>query len=484
MKREEIRTLLAAGAVDDARKALTASLESSPERHDDHVAWAELAEAAGLTGIARREYHLALRDDEHDVKALRGLAVLLADTGAIREETHVRRKLARLLPEEESVPAEPELHSAPKLEPLPGCGVGDLVRFLHLFGGRENAYARQWWNDAHHRGGYAPVREPLTADVLRRHMSGEETLGVYIVRVDGTATCLVLDLDVRKGDVAKARRSRTYTRELRAALRDEGRRLREELAAWGLRGLLFDSGYKGRHVWVPLRAPLTAPAVHALGRGLAAALAPDQPALSLEVFPKQGKVSEGGLGNLVKLPLGVHRRSGRRAHLLDADGRPAQDPWPTLRAFQPNERWAVLEALQRLPRRTAVRGEPTEKPFVEEELRTDTQLSQVLKSCPVLGELVAKALRERHLRHDEQVVLRHSLGHLTRGVAAVNFILGSCPTVRPHVLLKSRLAGNPISCPRIRQRVPDVTRTVACHCAFAHAPEHYPSPVLHAPGED
>jgi hypothetical protein len=36
-------------------------------------------------------------------------------------------------------------------------------------------------------------------------------------------------------------------------------------------------------------------------------------AFSLEVFPKQDRLSGKGLGNLVKLPLGVHRMSGRRS---------------------------------------------------------------------------------------------------------------------------------------------------------------------------
>ena len=35
------------------------------------------------------------------------------------------------------------------------------------------------------------------------------------------------------------------------------------------------------------------------------------------MFPKQIKVVEGGFGNLVKLPLGVHRKTGQRSYFLD-----------------------------------------------------------------------------------------------------------------------------------------------------------------------
>jgi hypothetical protein len=38
----------------------------------------------------------------------------------------------------------------------------DVVRFHHLFSGRENVYARQWAAEGG-EGGYTPVREPLTA---------------------------------------------------------------------------------------------------------------------------------------------------------------------------------------------------------------------------------------------------------------------------------------------------------------------------------
>ena len=104
-----------------------------------------------------------------------------------------------------------------------------------------------------------------------------------------------------------------------------------------------------------------------------------------------------------------------------------------------------------------------------------------MSGCPVLNTLVRRALSERVLSHDEQVVVRHSLGHVPRGVDAVNYVLGGCPGTKAHVLLKRPLTGNPISCPRIRQRVPHVTREVACHCEFGAHADHYPTPLLHTP---
>jgi hypothetical protein len=94
-----------------------------------------------------------------------------------------------------------------------------------------------------------------------------------------------------------------------------------------------------------------------------------------------------------------------------------------------------------------------------------------------LGALVEKARTEHLLTYDEQLVLVHTLGYLTHGVEIVNAVLGACVNVYPQLLLKSPLRGNPMSCPKIRQRIPDVTRRIPCRC-----PEQtemgYPTPVL------
>ena len=37
----------------------------------------------------------------------------------------------------------------------------------------------------------------------------------------------------------------------------------------------------------------------------------------IEVFPKQDEVNEGGFGNLLRLPLGVHRRTGQEGFFVD-----------------------------------------------------------------------------------------------------------------------------------------------------------------------
>lgn len=46
-------------------------------------------------------------------------------------------------------------------------------------------------------------------------------------------------------------------------------------------------------------------------------LQPDLSAFDMEVFPKQVQLTGKGLGNLVKLPLGIHRLTGKRSYFIE-----------------------------------------------------------------------------------------------------------------------------------------------------------------------
>jgi hypothetical protein len=51
--------------------------------------------------------------------------------------------------------------------------------------------------------------------------------------------------------------------------------------------------------------------------------------------------------------------------------------------------------------------------------------------------------------------------------------------VSPTARLQSPLAGNPVSCPKIRKRIPHVTGAVPCNCQFDVQAGQYPNPRLH-----
>lgn len=529
-------------AVDRLREAVAARRAVRGE----HARWGRLCEQAGEAGLALTEYQLALRDDPEDVAALSRLATLYEERGdgehalaaaegwvraAPGDGEAVGRLLELLLAQEQFSRAR-EILTGPAGETVtvegraawegrlrtaaaeegdeddaPPLGMptdADLVRFLHLFSGRENIYARQWSAEGG-ESGYTPVREPLTPAAVRNHLLGNVTLGVYPVRLDSTVTFFALDVDIRKAALARARGSLAEARRVKDAVAAETERLRADLEAMRIPVLLEDSGYKGRHLWVFLEAPEDAAVVRQFGGLLLRATPVRSADVQAEFFPKQASTGQG-IGNLIKLPIGIHRRTGRRSRLLLPDGTPTPDPYGLLRQQARLGRDVLYAAIAGLKTRLALppdaavavppRDEeidpappgaavvrlafPTPPPsWTAADFETQPEIAHLLRNCPVLAALRGKVEAHRRLTHDEQVVLTHSLGHSGAGVLAVNYLLDACVDVPPSARLQSPLAGNPVSCPKIRKRIPHITGDVICHCRFDLGSGQYPNPRLH-----
>ena len=514
------------------------------QERGDHARWGRLCEQAGETGLALTEYQLALRDDPDDVTALARLATLYDEHGEtdkaiecaeawVRAAPGDREAAERLLEllvgserferAREALAAvgdtfdregragwEARLRAAAAADgaeeesaPVGMPTDADAVRFLHLFAGRENVYARQWSAEGG-ESGYTPVREPLTPTAVRNHLIGNITLGVYPVRLDNTVTFFAFDVDIRKAALARARSSLAEARRIKEAVAADSERLRAALEALGIPALLEDSGYKGRHLWVFLDTPEDAAVVRQFGGLFLKTTPPASPDLQVEFFPKQATTGTG-IGNLIKLPIGIHRRTGRRSRLLLPDGTPAPDPYALLRTQARVTREAFYGAIATLKSRVAPADVPAAPPQPAEEgepvppeaaivrqafptpapawtaadFQTNPEIAHLLSRCAVLGALKQKVDEHRRLTHDEQVVLAHSLGHSGAGVLAVNYLLDACVDVPPTARLQSPLAGNPVSCPKIRKRIPQITGAVACNCRFDVAAGQYPNPRLH-----
>jgi hypothetical protein len=143
-------------------------------------------------------------------------------------------------------------------------------------------------------GTWFPVREPITPAVLVGHLARKRTLGTYVGHnVDGQtlSRTLVFDIDQGTGESDEQGDPSLAT----------ANRIRDALDLMELHSGLEFSGRKGYHVWVVLQQFRPNAELRRVGRAvLALAGAP-----GLEVFPKQDTVKD--LGNLVKLPGGVHQ---------------------------------------------------------------------------------------------------------------------------------------------------------------------------------
>ncbi len=154
-----------------------------------------------------------------------------------------------------------------------------LTCYARLFVGRRNDYAVQQEDGRYRRAGC-----PLTYSLLEEHLQGVQTLGTYVIDEQGTCRFAVLDADTSDGVTVLAG-------------------VQERLREAGVPSYL-EASRRGCHLWVFCDRLVSA-------SHLRRWLLPYCPAWNVEFNPKQN-ASQGGYGSLIRLPLGLHRLSGRR----------------------------------------------------------------------------------------------------------------------------------------------------------------------------
>ena len=506
-----------------------------------HFQAGQFAEQVGELERAVYEYNLCLRDDADHPGAMRRLGRVRLDQGDDLRARRVWERLSALEPADPETqhalavldaragrlgrprPAleydtlappglgEPRRAPAPEAEDWPQVDDDAALTFVARFGGREGVHARQWVS-GQGKHGYAPISEPFSPAVARQHLLGQYTVGVYPIRLNQTVRFLAFDFDAAKGTRDMVAQG---TRQWEAALRlvhAAAVRLLDVAAGVGLIGLLEDSGWKGRHVWFFFSSSVSAAAARQLADRLLAQVQPLPPEVSIEIFPKQGFLRPDQVGNLIKLPLGVHRVTGRRSLFLAADGTAIADPIEALRTVPLIDRDTLNALVAQLPApvgapgrgRAATTSEdgetydgdlppwadargrsngPTPLPMRAEmpayRLDEDVEAQTLLSRCTVLRDVVDRARTQNTLTPEERSVLTYTLGHLTQGNAAVNAILDCVPGHDPNERLKSPLRGHPTSCPKIRAKISATAERVGCACTFAAGSAAYPNPLIH-----
>ena len=145
--------------------------------------------------------------------------------------------------------------------------------------------------------GYRSIKRPLRPAHLRNHLKGEITLGAYVLDKDSYGRYLVLDAD----DDPDWRRLQAMA---------------HVLATAGATGYL-EASRRGGHLWYFLPSPLPANEIRAFGLGLLTHFG----GADMELFPKQDKLGDGP-GSMIRLPFGVHLKSGQRYGFYLPNGEP------------------------------------------------------------------------------------------------------------------------------------------------------------------
>jgi hypothetical protein len=152
---------------------------------------------------------------------------------------------------------------------------------------------------------YRPrLANALSPRLIRRHLEGDITLGLYAINPE-TQRCKWVAIDA------------DYENALEDLLK-----LQWELAQDGVEAAL-EKSRRGGHLWILCQQPLLARDcrvfIFNLAMRLKVPLKGAGLALGIEVFPKQNEVPADAFGNSVRGPLGIHRADGRRYWFYGAD---------------------------------------------------------------------------------------------------------------------------------------------------------------------
>ena len=221
-----------------------------------------------------------------------------------------------------------------------------IALFCALFRGREDVFSLRFESRTTGKSGYQPACAnqwlpgvcgkprvkcsgcphrrfpPLTDDVIRRHLTGlddngrEFVIGVYPMLRD--ETCYLLAIDFDKSD---------WSGDMQAVLRT--------CLALNLPAAIERSrSGRGGHLWLFFQEALPAGLARRMGTCLLTETMERRPDVGLDsydrLFPNQDTLPQGGLGNLIALPLQRRPRTFGNSVFLDEQLRPYKDQWAYL----------------------------------------------------------------------------------------------------------------------------------------------------------
>ena len=223
----------------------------------------------------------------------------------------------------------------------------DLFRIL--FKGREDVFARRWYSKASGKGGYQPVCQnewnrqlcdkrkfkcaecpnrqfaALTDKDIYRHLEGKDTdgrdvIGLYVLNEDNTCHLLCTDFDDKNCEHG-------YQEDVIAFV--------DVCKSWGVPCSIERSrSGNGAHVWIFFEAPVLAVKARRLGNAILTEAMNRDGRISFKsydrFFPNQDTLPEGGLGNLVALPLQGNARKNGNSVFVNEYFEPFRDQWEYL----------------------------------------------------------------------------------------------------------------------------------------------------------
>ena len=220
--------------------------------------------------------------------------------------------------------------------------------FRSLFKGREDVFARRWYSKTSGKAGYQPVCQnewtpmcdkrtfkcadcpnrhfsPLTDNDIYRHLEGKDAdgrdvIGLYVLNEDNTCHLLCTDFDDKNCEHG-------YKNDVLAFI--------DVCRSWNIPCSVERSrSGNGAHVWIFFDNPVLAVKARRLGNAILTEAMSRNGKISFKsydrFFPNQDTMPEGGLGNLVAMPLQGNARKHGNSVFVDENFEPYPDQWEFL----------------------------------------------------------------------------------------------------------------------------------------------------------
>jgi len=308
----------------------------------------------------------------------------------------------------------------------------DYNLFLNLFQGREGVFAKQWPSGE----AYSPVRPDRQIEIsdIIQHIQGTETYGIYPIRNDNKVKLVCLDIDLPKNYAELNEEALVIDKHpLLPQVKSVYTTIIDILKSHSFDKksiLVEDTGGRGYHVWVFFKSPISAVDARNFAYFILA-----RAKVQCEVFPKQEIVLEGKYGNLIKLPLGLHKKYNQFSkfvEITEKDILPIEDPLIYLKEIVPIPQSIISkinkqeEELNRTSKEQPTKPSVISYKEVTGKIIKKPRIGNLMGKCKALFNLENKAIKQQCLNHEERLALAYIMINTKDGEEALHQILSNC----------------------------------------------------------
>lgn len=358
-----------------------------------------------------------------------------------------------------------------------------LHRMLKTLVGREDIYAQEIIDGGNHRKNELQIL-PLTEKIIEQHLSGKYTIATYIQRSNSTVKFMVIDIDVSKKVLMKYGNDTSEFRSYLTKTGETARQVLKILHSFGMQGYVEFSGYRGYHVWVFFTEWLPVRYSNMLSDLIEAKLSSsEEDGICIEYFPNKTRLKLGKYGQAIKLPYGIHSKTGERSYFIDEDGIKVENLNLFLDSLAKNSLSTIKKVL------AANTGYKEKQPGqkVDENLDAFPDISEnvreVLNKCNLMRYLCQKAAKTGYLTHFERLSILYVFAHLGEdGRQFIHTVMAYTLNYQYNITDRfiNKCPEKPISCIKLREQYKKITAEYGCSCTFKRTKNCYPSPVMHA----